>query len=119
MLLQSIKNFVLYPALLSSPFAALGCQSTPGFHWSFGVDVPPTLNQTATLHPVPTMPTTTYAIEANPQQAVIARSVGVYGGQEVYQAPNIVPPQPPRIAPRPKAEPLPMPQESPCKQPCQ
>lgn len=84
-----------------------GCQTTPGFTWSFAFTVPPTINATNTLHPVATMPAMSYAIEA-PQQATVV--------QRQYLVPSVVEQAPlpaPAIRPRPQAEQIPLP-KAPC-----
>lgn len=84
-----------------------GCQTTPGFTWSFSFTVPPTINSTNTLHPIATMPAMSYAVE---------RQQGATEVQRQYLVPQPVDPMPPpAIRQRPPMQQLPMPTPNQCQ----
>lgn len=91
-----------------------GCQSTPGFHFSIGYDLPPTLNATAIAHPLPTAMQTTYAVESSPQMPVIARQIGVTGPSGYSQMQ--VGPTRPQVIQRETIQTMPR-ENGPCGQP--
>ncbi len=103
---------LFYPLLCLLGMIPGGCQTTPGFSIGASFTVPPTLNTSATLHPVATQPAMSYAVEM-PQQSMSV--------QRQYVVPNVIqaPAMPiPNIQPRPQMEMIPAP-KAPCQPACQ
>jgi hypothetical protein len=72
-----------------------GCQSTPGFQCGISFMVPPTINATSPLHPMPTTPQTSYAVEVNGQTPVVQRYYAVTPAPgPITTAPTMPPPVP-------------------------
>lgn len=89
-----------------------GCQTTPGFRVGWEFTLPPTQNQTLTLHPMTAMPQTAYSIESAGQVPMMQRQYLI--APPVEQAPIRVAP-----APVPQRQLLPMPRATePCQPSC-
>lgn len=94
----------LWYAMLAT-MGLTGCQATPGFQMGWTFTIPPTLNSTSALHPIPTAPTTTYGIEATPNMPVVTRQIQTI--PHPVQQPIATTPAAPAL--KPQALPMPQP----------
>lgn len=94
-----MKSFMA--ALLAAlGIAPLGCQSifpsTPGLQFGWQVTIPPTVTNSAVLHPVPAAPTTAFLYEGQTQLPTVQRYY-TQPPAPAYQAPILPPPPPPPV----------------------